>query len=164
MAYLSDKEFELVSRCVPIVALDLIVSNSRGEVLLGLRNNSPARGFWFTPGGRVRKGEQLSEAFNRIASEELNIEADLADATFQGVHEHFYDDNFQNDAFGTHYIDLVYLLRRPDLDLAALPLNQHRHHRWYPVEQLLSSQAVHDHIKRFFGAQHRTPVLSALID
>jgi colanic acid biosynthesis protein WcaH len=36
------------------VSIDLIVRDADGRVLLGLRNNRPARDWWFVPGGIVR--------------------------------------------------------------------------------------------------------------
>src|SRR5450830_138978 len=32
------------------------------QLLLGRRINAPARGWWFTPGGRIRKNEALVQA------------------------------------------------------------------------------------------------------
>jgi colanic acid biosynthesis protein WcaH len=46
------------------------------ELLLGLRNNRPAQGSWFVPGGAIRKGEPRAAALQRVAARELQI-ADL---------------------------------------------------------------------------------------
>lgn len=59
-------EFAQVIDRTPLVSLDLLVENGQGEFLLGLRTNRPAQGFWFVPGGRVRKGETLAQAFERL--------------------------------------------------------------------------------------------------
>ncbi|WP_370701703.1 NUDIX domain-containing protein [Thauera phenylacetica] len=45
------------------------------ELLLGLRNNSPAKGWWFTPGGRIRKNEPLYDAQCRVAKDEIGLKA-----------------------------------------------------------------------------------------
>ncbi|MDP2000518.1 MAG: hypothetical protein Q8K22_13130 [Rhodoferax sp.] len=42
----------------PLVAVDLVLVRGGHEVLLGLRNNRPAQGFWFVPGGRILKNER----------------------------------------------------------------------------------------------------------
>ena len=60
-----------VVRNTPLVSVDLIVRDSRGRVLLGLRNNAPARHSWFTPGGRICKNERIVDAVGRVALEEL---------------------------------------------------------------------------------------------
>ena len=36
----------------------------QNEVLVGLRINSPAKNYWFTPGGRIFKNEVANEEFN----------------------------------------------------------------------------------------------------
>jgi len=57
---------------VPIASVDALTL-CRGKLLLLLRNNEPARGLWWTPGGRVRKGEQLGEAVRRELMEETGL-------------------------------------------------------------------------------------------
>lgn len=47
--------FATVVHCAPLISIDLLVQNAQGEYLLGLRNNRPAQGYWFVPGGRVKK-------------------------------------------------------------------------------------------------------------
>ena len=66
---LSLDDFHTVVRLAPLVFIDFIIRNARGEVLLGLRNNEPAQGFYFVPGGIVLKQERLHEAFARILNE-----------------------------------------------------------------------------------------------
>ena len=55
MMFLRQEDFATVVRSTPLVSLDFIVENSRGEFLLGKRTNRPAQGYWFVPGGRVAK-------------------------------------------------------------------------------------------------------------
>ena len=40
-----------------------------------LRNNEPGKGVWFTPGGRILKGESLEEAVTRVLRKETGLEA-----------------------------------------------------------------------------------------
>lgn len=54
--FLSQEDFATVVRSTPLISIDLIVENERGEFLLGKRTNRPAQGFWFVPGGRVAEG------------------------------------------------------------------------------------------------------------
>ena len=62
MMFLRQEDFATVVRSTPLVSLDFIVENSRGEFLLGKRTNRPAQGYWFVPGGRVQKDETLEAA------------------------------------------------------------------------------------------------------
>ncbi|RLL47437.1 GDP-mannose mannosyl hydrolase [Acinetobacter cumulans] len=108
--WLPDETFKSVIQHTPLISIDLIVRNEQGEVLLGKRVNAPAKGYWFVPGGRVRKNETLDDAFVRLVREELGIESGItrADAKFLGVFEHFYDDCVFSGDVSTHYIVLGY--------------------------------------------------------
>lgn len=146
----SRADFLHVVRHAPLVAVDLIVANARGEVLLGLRNNEPARGTWFVPGGVVRKGERIAAAIARVAEAELGVRIDPTQAEFVGVFEHLYDTNFAGaPGFGTHYVVLAHRLRLPE-GAAIRPDPQHGALRWWPVAALLADPAVHANTRAYF--------------
>ncbi len=139
-----------VVRNAPLVAIDLIVMLPDQRVLLGQRSNRPAQGCWFVPGGRIRKGESLDAAFERVTLSELGEALPRSRARLLGAFDHFYEDNFGGGAgFGTHYVSLGHLLclSRPP---AALPLDQHSGYRWSSIAELLTSDDVHTNTKRFF--------------
>ena len=50
-----DEEFVQLLRALPLVSVDLVLVRDGREILLGLRNNRPAQGSWFVPGGRIFK-------------------------------------------------------------------------------------------------------------
>ncbi|TOB15241.1 NUDIX domain-containing protein, partial [Vibrio parahaemolyticus] len=54
---LDEQTFKLVVASTPLVSIDLIIRNSKRQILLGQRTNRPAQGFWFVPGGRICKDE-----------------------------------------------------------------------------------------------------------
>ena len=148
---LSPSSFLEVVRSTPLVSIDLILRNPAGEVLLGQRINQPARGYWFVPGGRIRKNERLAEAFRRLAREEVGQALELSDARFLGVFEHFYDTNFAGAAgVSTHYVVLGYQIQLAEPP-AHLPGDQHHAYRWWSVEQLLADENVHANTKRYFS-------------
>jgi colanic acid biosynthesis protein WcaH len=99
--WIPEEEWATIVRNVPIVSVDLLVETSEG-VLLVERTNRPARGEWFVPGGRVRKGERLVEAVHRVAREELGVEVDIVEPL--GAYEHLYDDAEVEAAGGKHYL------------------------------------------------------------
>ncbi len=68
---LDELTFKTVVASTPLVSMDLIVRNKRDQVLLGLRTNRPAQGFWFVPGGRICKDETFEQAFVRLTEMEL---------------------------------------------------------------------------------------------
>ncbi len=151
--FLSDAVFSTVIEATPLVSLDLIVRNSQGEVLLGERMNRPAKGYWFVPGGRIRKMEALACAFNRLTSEELGIAFPFADAGWLRPFDHFYPDSVFGDTPSTHYVAIACELAVGDnlSDLQALPPQQHGRYRWFTVAELLADPAVHQHTKAYFG-------------
>ena len=87
-----DKQiFEVVVKSSPLVSIDLIVKNE-DKVLLGKRVNNPAKGYFFSVGGRIFKNEKINDAMARIAQAELGVSLQSA-PKFIGVFEHFYDDS-----------------------------------------------------------------------
>ena len=137
-----------VVAATPLVAIDLVVCSEQGRVLLGKRQNRPAQGFWFVPGGRIRKNERVKDALRRISQAELGIA--LEGAGLMGAFDHIYADNFYAaPGINTHYVVLAY---RCALSEEA-PLradDQHSAMRWWAVEELLASPEVHENTKRYF--------------
>jgi colanic acid biosynthesis protein WcaH len=149
-ALLSPADFQTVVRLAPLVAIDLIIRNPQSEVLLGLRANEPAKGFYFVPGGIVLKHERLGDAFARVLKRETNCDGRIEDARLLGAFEHFYETNsFGDTAFGTHYVVLGYeiaLVNASTLKSDA----QHSDLRWWSERELLASHRVHDNTKAYF--------------
>lgn len=90
---LTDEEFINIIKLTPLISIDFIVKNKRNEILLGKRVNSPARGYYFVPGGRILKDETINDAFLRLSLTELGISIPKDLWNFHGVYEHFYEDN-----------------------------------------------------------------------
>jgi colanic acid biosynthesis protein WcaH len=147
---LSAADFHTVVRLAPLVSIDLIIRNPQDEVLLGLRANEPAKGFYFVPGGIVLKHERLREAFARILKRETNCEGRIEDARLLGAFEHFYEANrFADATFGTHYVVLGYEIAIDDA--SALKSDaQHTDLRWWSERDLLASDLVHENTKTYF--------------
>ncbi|MGR5177880.1 GDP-mannose mannosyl hydrolase [Vibrio mediterranei] len=141
--------FKTIVASTPLISIDLIVENKAGKVLLGYRNNRPAQGYWFVPGGRILKDERFKDAFSRLTEVELGKRLVLSQAQFLGPYEHLYPDNFSGDTFTTHYVVLGYKVRW-DRDLADLPSEQHCDYRWWDVNELIHSDDVHDNTKAYF--------------
>lgn len=147
--WLDKAQFQQIVAATPLISLDLIMRNGQGQVLLGKRLNRPAQGYWFVPGGRVRKDERLDAAFLRLTQEELGLAASRDSARLLGLYEHFYADNFSGAEFSTHYVVLGYELAWQGQQ-DALPISQHDQYRWFDVVQLLQDPSVHQHTKDYF--------------
>lgn len=146
---LAADDFKHVIRHTPLFSVDLLVKNVAGQFLLGLRNNAPAKGSWFVPGGRVYKNEPLAAAFERISRAELGQPVSLSAGSLVGLYEHFYADNVFSTEFGTHYIAAAYALTVEALD--ALPELQHSSYRWATREDILSDSTVHRYSRDYFS-------------
>ena len=146
---LSASDFAEVVRLTPLISIDLILRNSNGDALLGVRNNEPAKGFYFVPGGRILKNERIADAFRRIILNETGVSADISQSTFKGVFEHIYDSNFANRSdFGTHYVVLAYQITQP-FDEVRLD-SQHSAFEWWDDERIRTSRVVHENTRAYF--------------
>lgn len=125
------------------------------ELLLGRRNNRPAQGWWFVPGGRIRKNEPMQAALARVARDELGL--DLASLPTPpehlGAFEHFYDDCFAGDVgVSTHYVVIGNLLQLPaGAELTAADA-QHSGVRWWPLQDAARATDVHRFTKDYVTA------------
>ena len=146
--------FKTVVSTTPLVSIDMVVIRGGTEVLLGLRNNRPAKAYWFVPGGRILKNERMWGALRRIADKELGLGAalDAGELSFrwQGAYEHFYSDCFAGDiGISTHYVVMAHRLDVP----AAFPLprgdEQHAELRWWPIAEALAARDVHQFSKDY---------------
>ncbi len=147
---LPDILFRQVVTHAPLVAIDLIVQDRQRRVLLGWRRNPPARGYWFVPGGRVRKDETLADAFTRISAAELGETFQLEQSIFMGIYQHFYSENFCGEArSSTHYITLAHQLRPGDTSL-LLPDAQHSRYRWASKNDIERDLLVHPYARAYF--------------
>ena len=137
-------------RVGPLVSIDLILRDPQDCVLVGWRNNAPARASWFVPGGIVRKNERLDEAFLRILKGETGLEIPRSAARLLGAYEHIYPDNrFGDPGYNTHYVVLGHELRLETRPVIT-PDSQHGEMRWMPVAELLSRPDVHENTKAYF--------------
>lgn len=147
----SDKFLNIVAS-TPLVSIDLVIRNKQGRVLLGYRTNNPAKGYWFVPGGIIRKNERLDAAFNRISENEIGLIYDRDDSKFLGVFEHYYPENFlEADNVDTHYVVLAHEIHLPD-HTKILGDDQHSELRWWSVPELLANSYVHAYTKAYFEA------------
>jgi len=152
MKKLSSEDFRSIIRNTPLVAIDLVVENSEGNILLGKRENLPAKSYWFVPGGRIYKGENFQAAFQRILKDETGLGKNLENANFLGIFEHIYpDENYFDDPdYGTHYIVIVYRIKIEESDF-KLPTEQHSNYRWASLDEIETDPSIHTNTKNYFN-------------
>ena len=149
-SFLNHADLRQVVRLAPLVSIDLVIHNANGKVLLGLRNNEPARGWYFVPGGMILKNEPLRDAFARILKAETGLPGKIEAARLLGAYEHFYPNNrFGEDGYGTHYVVLAYALAIAEAAVIRGD-DQHGRLRWWDKAELLGSPNVHHNAKAYF--------------
>ncbi len=157
---LSKKDFINLLSNAPVSAVDLIISNDSGQILLGRRENSPAKGKLFVPGGRVFKNEKLISAIIRVAKNELSIDIAPQRIKLNGVYEHFYDDSYFNELdMSSHYILSVFnfVINKSEIALLS-PDSQHSELLFLTEKQILSSDDVHYYTKQYFTSDAKNCV------
>lgn len=153
--WLDDARFtETVAR-TPLVSIDLLVTHA-GRLLLELRANPPAQDWWFVPGGRIRKGEELPQAFARIRVEELGAALPFEQARPLAAFTHRDADETIRGRphVDVHYVVLAYQIEA-EIDLEALPRAQHRRYRWLPIRESLADPGVHPNTRKMAEALAR---------
>ncbi|MFT6904700.1 MAG: colanic acid biosynthesis protein WcaH [Oleiphilaceae bacterium] len=148
--------FKTVIKSTPLVSIDFIVRNNDGDILFGKRTNRPVKGHWFVPGGRVLKDESFEHAFKRLIKAELGLTK--VQSKFKGIYQHFYDDNFSENEFTTHYIVLAYEIDFNG-ELSSLPVEQHSDYQWLTESELLVNESVHTHSKWYFQEDKQADLL-----
>lgn len=146
---MNDQKFLSIVEATPLVSIDLLVYNEEGQVLLGLRKNRPAQGFWFVPGGRIRKGENHMDALWRISMGELGVR--VFNPKIQDAYTHIYHDNvFGIQDIPTHYVALGYRCFLAEAT-EIKPDKQHAELKWWDVTDIRKEQLVHPNTRAYFA-------------
>jgi len=72
--YIPEKKFREIERLVPLASFNAIIVDDKGRVLVMKRNNQPAKGLYWFPGGRIKRGQSLEEALKEKIKEETGLE------------------------------------------------------------------------------------------
>jgi len=138
--YIPKSLYRQFSASMPICCVDLIIWH-KGKILLLKRKNYPAKNKWWTPGGRVMKGERLKEAAMRIAQQELALQVKILRQV--GTYEAF----FRKGYFGNscHCIGIVFLAIPISEEIKIKLDSQSLAHKW--------ASALPKHLLRYFVEQ-----------
>ena len=157
MTWLPQETFTIAVNALPLVSVDLCIADPDGRLLVGLRTNRPAQGWWFTPGGRVRKNEPIGDAIVRVAQDEIGLTlASSSRATLMGAWDHFYPDSAFSPDVSTHYVNLPHLIvldadEARDLGIAnGDPADgQHSHWRWISLAEGQADPKLHHYARNY---------------
>lgn len=137
----SEDVWETVVRNVPIPSVDLIV-RTKGGILLARRQNEPAKGEWFVPGGRVQKGETLTDAVQRVAKKELGVQVRIEQEL--GAYDHLYAESDIPNSGGKHYVAHGYVVS-PESESFELD-SQHDQVRVFTEDEL---PPLHKYVQKY---------------
>lgn len=73
MSFIPNDLYAQIMEVLPILCVDVLLYNSKGQCLLVKRANEPLKGQWWVIGGRVLKGETLKQAAIRKVKEETGL-------------------------------------------------------------------------------------------
>ncbi|QRV15801.1 NUDIX domain-containing protein [Haloterrigena salifodinae] len=135
-------DWDTIVENVPIVSVDLVVKYE-GGVLLGLRENEPAKGEWFVPGGTVLKNERLTDAVQRVAKLELGCEVEIRERL--GAFEHFYETSDVDGVDSKHYVANAFVVE-PLKDIAE---SDDQHSQFGVFTPPFDDNDLHPYVERY---------------
>ena len=115
MKNIPEVDYLKIIETMPIVCVDVII-RELGSIILVKRNDEPAKDQWWFPGGRLYKGESLSDCAIRKSKEELNLNCNIV--KFVCCAETIFPTGVNN--IPTHSINFVYLLEMTGKNLIHL--------------------------------------------
>ena len=107
--------FQFASTLMPVVNVDLLITNDKHEVLLLWRNDPHCGTGWHIPGGCIRLMETAEERIQKTALAEIGVKV-LAESDPIKVYEIFsrnYREGIKDQRERAHFITLVYKCRIP---------------------------------------------------
>jgi colanic acid biosynthesis protein WcaH len=74
--FIKDSDYNIILKSVPIICVDLLIIYKK-KCLLVKRDNQPAIGQYWFPGGRILKHEYIKDAAIRKAKDETNLDCEF---------------------------------------------------------------------------------------
>lgn len=135
--WISQEEYNKILKTFPIPCVDLIVENKHNEILMVVRKNEPAKGQWWSPGGRILHGENRAAAAKRKLKEECGIDGRIIKeiGTFDVLLDYHSD---QNEKMLSHGISTFFHIKIDDESIVVLD-NQSCQFEWRRPEKWFAS-------------------------
>lgn len=159
------QEYINVIRYSTLVSTDLLLEYD-GAIFMGIRNNQPAKHYWFNPGVRLYKGETPKQGITRIFRTELGLNEPIHELfrntffQYKGCYEHFYSTNFLNiqgvsTQYFTHTYHVVLTHEQYTRIVEGLRMDaQHKECSWIPMKDIFKgyhkNRRIHPFVQQFF--------------
>lgn len=144
--FIPEEDYKKILENMPIPCVDVVLVYD-GKFLLGRRINEPAKGQWWTFGGRIFKGEILKDAMLRKAKEEIGIDIDKDKLKLLGADESIFDTSAQGGSAHTVNIFFSYELEdEPEVVFDKFQLSEVKwfdkiNSDWHPYVKLSLEKA-----------------------
>lgn len=125
--YIPEEKFREIETLMPLACLNAIIVDSEGRVLVMKRNNEPAKGLYWFPGGRIKLGQSLEEALKEQIKEETGLEwSDLKVLKLASVDSNIFKSR--------HTVNINFLLKK--VSKSKVQVNQeHSEFKWLRPEE-----------------------------
>lgn len=148
--FVEERIFKEIINSTPLVSVDLLLVND-DKILLCKRRNNPAKGFYFTPGGRIKKNQSWKEAIDSILINELGCTLKKNEYQVIGVWDHFYENSFFCDNTSTHYLSIgVYFNLKERINVVLD--NQHSDYIWINISEVPKNIKIHKYAVDYMDA------------
>ena len=98
--------FKFITRVTPMINVDLLIVNSKSEILLTWRNKGEKyKPGWHVPGGIIRYKEKIHQRIKKVAKKELGVSIYLEKKPIE------INEIFLNQKNRAHFISILYLCR-----------------------------------------------------
>lgn len=125
----------------PIVTVDvLFLDADKKRILLGLRENAPYKGEYYSFGSRMYKNEDFIQAAIRIAKEEIGVSLTSPDLTYVGAINEINDTSIF-EGVNYHAVDIYFYCV---IDSESIVLDQqHSDTKWFD----LNDESIHPNVR-----------------
>lgn len=140
--YIENNVYKTIIENVVIEAVDIVILNTRQQILLWKRENPPLLGEFYIFWGRRYKNELLLDSVKRKISEEVWISAQENKLVFLWI----YDDIYPNSIFDntpSHYSSITYIYQLSDEEGKKIKKDpQHEELRFFDINSPLLHPAI----------------------
>jgi colanic acid biosynthesis protein WcaH len=148
-AWVPEKIYKESIKSLPICSVDVLFFNKeKNRILLFKRSNNPAKGWYYSPGGRLWKNKDFAEMAKIQMKKELEINIDKK-KLFGGL---VMTEKFRNSVFsgiGTHNVNIFfgYILKEKEKEDIILD-SQHEKFQWMKLDDKRIHPYVREKISR----------------
>lgn len=115
---LGQELFLFASTLMPVVNVDLVIFNEKGQVLLSWRDDPHCGKGWHIPGGCVRIGESFSDRIDKTALSEIgqSVVHDPHPAWVFEIFSGTVREGIADQRERSHFVTLAFICRLPEPD------------------------------------------------